>query len=48
MYIDTAIQMHYKSMESIADEKELFRAQGSIQALRKLKMLKQEVLGKDG
>ena len=35
-------------MESITDEKELYRSQGAIQTLRRLKMLKQEVLGKDG
>ena len=47
-YLDEAIQIQHKNLESIADEKELYRAQGYILSLRRLKQLKQEVLSKDG
>jgi hypothetical protein len=43
--LDNHILFHQKTLEQSADEKELFKAQGAITALRKLKYLKEEVNG---
>lgn len=43
--LDNHIIFHQKTLEQSADEKELFKAQGAITALRKLKYLKEEVNG---
>jgi len=43
--LDNHILFHQKTLEQSADEKELFKAQGAISALRKLKYLKEEVNG---
>lgn len=43
--LDSHILFHQKTLEQSADEKELFKAQGAISALRKLKYLKEEVNG---
>lgn len=44
-YLDGRISMHRKIMEQSDDEVELFRAQGAIMALNKLKQLREEVNG---
>lgn len=43
--LDNYISFHQKTLEQSADEKELYKAQGAISALRKLKYLKEEVNG---
>ncbi len=43
--LDNHISFHQKTLEQSNDEKELFKAQGAISALRKLKYLKEEVNG---
>lgn len=43
--LDNYINFHQKTLEQSNDEKELFKAQGAILALRKLKYLKEEVNG---
>ena len=43
--LDNYITFHQKTLEQSADEKELYKAQGAIAALRKLKYLKEEVNG---
>jgi tRNA splicing ligase len=43
--LDNYISFHQKTLEQSADEKELYKAQGAIAALRKLKYLKEEVNG---
>jgi tRNA splicing ligase len=43
--LDNYISFHQKTLEQSNDEKEMFKAQGSISALRKLKYLKEEVNG---
>ena len=43
--LDNHILFHQKTLEQSADDKELFKAQGAITALRKLKYLKEEVNG---
>jgi len=47
-YIDALIEQHYKAMEQAEDTTVLYRTQGAIGALRRLKFLRDEVLGKDG
>ena len=43
--LDNYINFHQKTLEQSNDEKEMFKAQGAITALRKLKYLKEEVNG---
>ena len=43
--LDNYITFHQKTLEQSNDEKEMFKAQGAITALRKLKYLKEEVNG---
>lgn len=43
--LDNYISFHQKTLEQSSDEKELYKAQGAIAALRKLKYLKEEVNG---
>jgi hypothetical protein len=43
--LDNYISFHQKTLEQSTDEKELYKAQGAISALRKLKYLKEEVNG---
>lgn len=43
--LDNYISFHQKTLEQSTDEKELYKAQGAIAALRKLKYLKEEVNG---
>ena len=47
-YIDALIEQHYRAMEQAEDTIVLYRTQGAIGALRRLKFLREEVLGKDG
>ena len=46
-YIDALIEQHYKAMEQAEDTTVLYRTQGAIGALRRLKFLREEVLGKE-
>jgi hypothetical protein len=46
-YIDALIEQHYKAMEQAEDTIVLYRTQGAITALRRLKFLREEVYGKD-
>jgi|LakMenEpi03Aug12_release.lakeMendotaPanAssembly.Ray.scaffolds.fasta_scaffold4409499_2 hypothetical protein len=43
--LDNYISFHQKTLEQSADTAELYKAQGAISALRKLKYLKEEVNG---
>jgi hypothetical protein len=47
-YLDALIEQHHKAMEQADDVLVLHRSQGAISALRRLKFLREEVLGKDG
>jgi len=47
-YLDALIEQHHKAMEQADDILVLHRSQGAISALRRLKFLREEVLGKDG
>ena len=47
-YLDALIEQHHKAMEQADDTTVLHRTQGAIGALRRLKLLREEVLGKDG
>jgi len=47
-YLDALIEQHHKAMEQADDVLVLHRSQGAIGALRRLKFLREEVLGKDG
>jgi len=47
-YLDALIEQQHKAMEQADDNIVLHRAQGAISALRRLKFLREEVLGKDG
>jgi len=47
-YLDALIEQHHKAMEQADDVVVLHRSQGAIGALRRLKFLREEVLGKDG
>ena len=47
-YLDALIEQHHKAMEQADDTVVLHRTQGAIAALRRLKFLREEVLGKDG
>jgi TATA-binding protein-associated factor Taf7 len=41
--LDTNIQRCYKKLEQLSDPVEVYRAQGEIQALRKLEKLREKV-----
>jgi tRNA splicing ligase len=43
--LDNYISFHQKTLEQSSDTTELYKAQGAITALRKLKYLKEEVNG---
>lgn len=45
--LDANIVMHQKKLEQAVDPTDLYKAQGAIQALRKLKYLRDEVNGKE-
>lgn len=45
-YLDEAIEAHFKVMEQSTDTIALYRQQGAIQALRRLKQLRDEINGK--
>ena len=47
-YLDALIEQHHKAMEQADDNVVLHRTQGAIGALRRLKFLREEALGKDG
>ena len=47
-YLEALIEQHHKAMEQADDTVVLHRTQGAIGALRRLKFLREEVLGKDG
>jgi hypothetical protein len=47
-YLDALIEQHHKAMEQAEDTTVLYRTQGAIGALRRLKLLREEVLGNDG
>ena len=47
-YIDALIEQHHRAMEQAEDTTVLYRTQGAIGALRRLKLLREEVLGNDG
>ena len=47
-YLDALIEQHHKAMEQADDSVVLHRTQDAIGALRRLKFLREEVLGKDG
>ena len=47
-YLDALIEQHHKAMEQAEDITVLHRTQGAIGAFRRLKFLREEVLGKDG
>ena len=46
-YLDALIEQHHKAMEQADDVLVLHRSQGAISALRRLKFLREEVLGKE-
>jgi hypothetical protein len=41
--LDTRIQVCYKKLEQLSDPVEIYRAQGEVQALRKLEKLRDKV-----
>jgi hypothetical protein len=43
-YIDTLIEQQHRTMEQTDDDKIMYRAQGSVFTLRRLKLLRDEVL----
>ena len=43
-YIDTIIDQQHRAMEQTENDKIMYRAQGAIYQLRRLKMLRDEVL----
>ena len=47
-YIDAVIEQHQKVMEQTDDSVMMFRQQGAVTALRKLKYLRDEVNGTSG
>jgi hypothetical protein len=46
-YLDDAIEQHHKVMEQSTDTIALHRQQGAIAVLRRLKQLRDEVVGSD-
>jgi len=46
-YIDSLIESHHRAIEQADDVVVIHRTQGAIAALRRLKFLREEVLGKD-
>jgi len=47
-YIDALIEQHHKAIEQVEDTVTMYRTQGAIAALRRLKYLRDEVNKKDG
>lgn len=47
-YIEMSIDKEQNRLEIASDPKDFYRCQGTIKALRKLKQLRDEVLGADG
>ncbi len=47
-YLDALIEQHHRAMEQADDVITLHRTQGAINALRRLKFLREEVLEKNG
>ena len=47
-YIDALIEQHHKAIEQTDDTIVVYRTQGAISALRRLKYLRDEVLKTDG
>ena len=47
-YIDTLIEQHHKAIEQVEDTVTMYRTQGAIAALRRLKYLRDEVNKNDG
>ena len=47
-YIDTLIEQQHRTMEQTDDDKIMYRAQGAIYTLRRLKLLRDEVLKNGG
>jgi hypothetical protein len=43
--LDRYIEMHFKKLEQSTELADIYRAQGSIEALKRLKLLKEEVNG---
>jgi hypothetical protein len=46
-YVDAVIEMQQKTLEQADDNVMMYRSQGAIAALRKLKTLRDEVVGKE-
>lgn len=46
-YIDAQIQSQYKIMEQSNDTITLYRSQGAVATLKRLKLLREEVNGRD-
>jgi hypothetical protein len=46
-YLDVLIQRQHKVLEQANDMATVHRAQGSIYTLQKLKLLREEIVGKD-
>jgi hypothetical protein len=46
-YIDAVIELQHKALEQADDNVMMYRSQGAIAALRKLKTLRDEVIGSD-
>jgi len=47
-YIDALIEQHHKAIEQVEDTVTMYRTQGAIAALRRLKYLRDEVNKNDG
>jgi hypothetical protein len=47
-YLDALIEQHHKAIEQTDDTVVMYRTQGAITALRRLKYLRDEVLKTDG
>ena len=47
-YIDALIEQHHKAIEQVEDTVTMYRTQGTIAALRRLKYLRDEVNKNDG
>ena len=47
-YLDALIEQHHKAIEQVEDTVTMYRTQGAIAALRRLKYLRDEVNKNDG
>jgi hypothetical protein len=47
-YLDALIEQHHKAIEQVDDSTTMYRTQGAISALRRLKFLRDEVNKQDG